>query len=33
MYKDDTSRVTRRVSFGSVKIESSLLRKYAVSLM
>ena len=33
MYKDDTSRVTRRESFGSVKMDSSLLRKCAVSLM
>ena len=33
MYRDDTSRVTRRESLGSVKIESSLLRKCAVSLM
>ena len=33
MYKDDTSRMTRRVSLGSVEMELSLLRKCAVSLM
>ena len=33
MYKDDTSRVTRRESLGSVEMESSLLRKCVVSLM
>ena len=33
MYKDDTSRMTRRESLGSVEMELSLLRKCAVSLM
>ena len=33
LYKDDTSRVTRRESLGSVEMESSLLRKCVVSLM
>ena len=33
VYKDCTSRVTRRVSLGSVEMELSLLRKCAVSLM
>ena len=33
MYRDDTSRVTRRESLGSVEMESSLLRKCVVSLM
>ena len=33
MYKDYTSRVTRRVSLGSVEMEWSLFRKCAVSLI
>ena len=33
MYKDDTSRVTRRESLGRMEMELSLLRKCVVSLM